>query len=44
MPDSDTINLAKELDELPLVLAITRAYLNQIARSFLDYLRLYKEL
>jgi hypothetical protein len=43
MPDSDAVNLAKELDGLPLALATAGAYLSQTARSFSDYLRLYKE-
>jgi hypothetical protein len=41
--DSSAIRLAKELDGLPLALAIAGAYLNQTAISFSDYLRLYKE-
>jgi hypothetical protein len=43
MPDPNAIKLAKELDGLPLTLATARAYLDQTARSFSDYLRLYKE-
>jgi tetratricopeptide (TPR) repeat protein len=35
------VALAKELDGLPLALATAGAYLDQIATSFLDYLRLY---
>jgi len=41
--DPDTVKLAKELDGLPLALATAGAYLDQTARSFSDYLRLYKE-
>ncbi|KAF8853548.1 HET-domain-containing protein [Acephala macrosclerotiorum] len=41
--DPDAIKLAKELDGLPLALATTGAYLDQVAISFSDYLRLYKE-
>ncbi|KAG4429852.1 hypothetical protein IFR05_014663 [Cadophora sp. M221] len=41
--DLDAIKLAKELDGLPLALATAEAYLNQTAKTFLDYLRLYKE-
>ena len=37
------MKLAEELDGLPLALATAGAYLDQTARSFLDYLRLYKE-
>lgn len=40
--DPDAIRLAKELDGLPLALATAGAYLNQVAISLLDYLRLYK--
>jgi hypothetical protein len=43
MPDPDAVNLAKELDGLPLALATAGAYLDQTASSFSDYLRLYKE-
>jgi tetratricopeptide (TPR) repeat protein len=43
MPDPDAIKLAIELDGLPLALATAGAYLDQTARSFSDYLRLYKE-
>ncbi|KAL5316295.1 hypothetical protein ACEPPN_015340 [Leptodophora sp. 'Broadleaf-Isolate-01'] len=39
----DAMELAKELDGFPLALATAGAYLNQTARSFSDYLRLYKE-
>jgi tetratricopeptide (TPR) repeat protein len=41
--DPDAVRLAKELDGLPLALATAGAYLDQTARSFSDYLRLYKE-
>ena len=43
MPDPDAIRLAEELDGLPLALATAGAYLNQVALSLSDYLRLYKE-
>ena len=43
MPDPDAVKLAQELDGLPLALATAGAYLDQTARSFSDYLRLYKE-
>jgi len=43
MLDPDAIKLAKELDGLPLALATAGAYLNQVAISLSDYLRLYKE-
>jgi hypothetical protein len=36
------VKLAKELDGLPLALATAGAYLDQVATSFADYLRLYK--
>jgi hypothetical protein len=36
------VKLAKELDGLPLALATAGAYLDQVAISFADYLRLYK--
>ena len=42
MLDPDVIKLAEELDGLPLALATAGAYLDQIALSFSDYLRLYK--
>src|SRR5580658_10194138 len=42
MLDPDAIELAKELDGLPLALATAGAYLNQTAMDFSDYLRLYK--
>jgi hypothetical protein len=41
--DPDAIRLAEELDRLPLALAMTGAYLDQVAISLSDYLRLYKE-
>lgn len=41
-PDPDAAELAKELDGLPLALATAGAYLDQVATSFADYLRLYK--
>jgi hypothetical protein len=44
MLDPDAIKLAKELDGLPLALAMAGEYLNQTALSFSDYLRLYKGL
>ena len=43
MPDPDAVKLAKELDGLPLAIATAGAYLDQTARSFSDYLCLYKE-
>ena len=43
MLDPDAVQLAKELDGLPLALATAGAYLDQVAISFLDYLGLYKE-
>jgi hypothetical protein len=42
MLDPDVLKLAVELDGLPLALATAGAYLDQIALSFLDCLRLYK--
>ena len=42
MLDPDAVRLAKELDGLPLALATAGAYLDQMAISFSDYLRLYK--
>ena len=39
----DAIRLTKELDGLPLALATAGAYLDQVAISLSDYLRLYKE-
>jgi hypothetical protein len=41
--DPDAVELAKELDGLPLALATAGAYLDQVVVSFTDYLRLYKE-
>ncbi|KAH8587976.1 hypothetical protein B0O99DRAFT_693925 [Bisporella sp. PMI_857] len=41
--DPDAIKLAEELDGLPLALATAGAYLDQVAVSFSDYLRLYKQ-
>ena len=41
--DTSAIRLAKELDGFPLALATAGAYLDQVAISLLDYLRLYKE-
>ncbi|KAH9204520.1 P-loop containing nucleoside triphosphate hydrolase protein [Leptodontidium sp. 2 PMI_412] len=41
--DPDAMKLAEELDGLPLALATAGAYLDQTARSFSDYLRLYQE-
>src|SRR5450432_4455997 len=43
MLDPDAVRLAKKLDGLPLALAIAGAYLDQVAMSLSDYLRLYKE-
>ncbi len=43
MLDPDAVRLAKELDGLPLALATAGAYLDQVAISLSDYLRLYKE-
>lgn len=40
--DPDAIMLARELDGLPLALATAGAYLDQVAVSLSDYLRLYK--
>src|SRR4051794_28151998 len=40
--DLDAAELAKELDGLPLALATAGAYLDQVATSFADYLRLYR--
>jgi hypothetical protein len=42
MLDPDALELAKELDGLPLALATAGAYLDQTAIGFSDYLRLYK--
>jgi tetratricopeptide (TPR) repeat protein len=41
--DPDAVKLAMELDGLPLALATAGAYLEQVAISLSDYLRLYKE-
>ncbi|PQE06061.1 hypothetical protein CJF30_00005019 [Rutstroemia sp. NJR-2017a BBW] len=41
--DPDAIILARELDGLPLALATAGAYLDQVAISLSDYLRLYKQ-
>jgi tetratricopeptide (TPR) repeat protein len=41
--DPDAIMLARELDGLPLALATAGAYLDQVAVSLSDYLRLYKQ-
>jgi tetratricopeptide (TPR) repeat protein len=41
--DPDAITLARELDGLPLALATAGAYLDQVAVSLSDYLRLYKQ-
>ncbi|KFY31766.1 hypothetical protein V493_00848 [Pseudogymnoascus sp. VKM F-4281 (FW-2241)] len=41
--DPDAIMLATELDGLPLALATAGAYLDQVAVSLSDYLRLYKQ-
>ena len=43
MPDPDAVKLAQELDGLPLAIATAGAYLDQTARSFSDFLCLYKE-
>jgi hypothetical protein len=43
MLDPDAIKLAKELDGLPLALATAGVYLDQVAISLSDYLRLYKK-
>ena len=42
MTDPDAVELAKELDGLPLALATAGAYLDRTVMSFSDYLRLYK--
>jgi len=41
--DPDVIMFARELDGLPLALATAGAYLDQVAVSLSDYLRLYKQ-
>ncbi|OBT63871.1 hypothetical protein VE03_06634 [Pseudogymnoascus sp. 23342-1-I1] len=41
--DPNAIMLARELDGLPLALATAGAYLDQVAVSVSDYLRLYKQ-
>jgi hypothetical protein len=41
--DLDALILARELDGLPLALATAGAYLDQVAISLSDYLRLYKQ-
>ncbi|KAJ6125811.1 hypothetical protein N7471_010304 [Penicillium samsonianum] len=41
--DPDACELARELDGLPLALATAGAYLDQVATSFADYLRNYRE-
>ncbi|KFY30536.1 hypothetical protein V494_08120, partial [Pseudogymnoascus sp. VKM F-4513 (FW-928)] len=41
--DPNAIMLTKELDGLPLALATAGAYLDQVAVSLSDYLRLYKQ-
>ena len=41
--DPDATKLANELDGLPLTLATAGAYLDQVAISLSDYLRLYRE-
>ncbi|OBT52297.1 hypothetical protein VE04_07697, partial [Pseudogymnoascus sp. 24MN13] len=41
--DLDAIMLARELDGLPLALATAGAYLDQVAVSLSDYLRLYRQ-
>lgn len=41
--DPDAVELANELDGLPLALATAGAYLHRVPTSFGDYLRLYKE-
>jgi tetratricopeptide (TPR) repeat protein len=43
MLDPDAIKLANELDGLPLALATAGAFLDQVAISLADYLRLYKK-
>ncbi|KAI3326718.1 kinesin light chain [Xylariaceae sp. AK1471] len=41
--DPDAVVLAKELDGLPLALAVAGAYLEQTSTTFGSYLRLYKD-
>src|SRR5436305_15079414 len=41
--DPHAVKLAEKLDGLPLALATAGAYLDQVATSFADYLRLYEE-
>ena len=41
--DADAVELAKELDGLPLALSTAGAYLNNVATSFTEYLRMYRE-
>ncbi|KAF2966551.1 hypothetical protein GQX73_g7028 [Xylaria multiplex] len=41
--DPDAVNLAKQLDGLPLALATAGAYLEQTSTTFESYLRLYKD-
>jgi len=41
--DPNAIELAKELDGLPLAIATAGAYLDQVTISLSAYLRLYKE-
>ncbi|KAI6762109.1 hypothetical protein HG531_002662 [Fusarium graminearum] len=41
--DPAAVQLARELDGLPLALATAGAYLNQVAISCAEYLKLYKE-
>jgi len=41
--DSDAIALAKELDGLPLALSTAGAYLNNVATTFGDYLKMYRD-
>jgi hypothetical protein len=43
MLDPNAEKLANELDGLPLALTTAGAYLDQVAISISDYLRLYKE-
>ncbi|KAJ6008736.1 hypothetical protein N7522_003752 [Penicillium canescens] len=41
--DKAAVNLAKELDGLPLALATAGAYLEQVSVSYTEYLQLYRE-